>query len=120
VLVRARKMAGSKLRTEGKWTAGFYFNNALFRTSAVYHRSLKILTGNEEGIKGLKDLGPLADRLYQKARGVPWANESVRKVHCEVNGLKHTSGGISSGRDVPFEIAVRAVEEILEIVEALK
>jgi hypothetical protein len=120
VLVRARKMAVSKLRTEGKWTAGFYFNNALFRTSAVYHRSLKILTGSEESNKGLRDLGPLADKLYQETRKVPWANESVRKVHCEVNGLKHTSSGISSGRDVPFETAVRAVEEILEIIEALE
>jgi hypothetical protein len=121
VLVRARRMALSKLRTEGKWTAGFYFNNALFRTSAVYHRSLKILTGNEESNnKGLKVLGPCADKLYQEARKIPWANESVRRVHCEVNGLKHTSSGISSGRDVPFETAVRAVAEILEIIEALK
>src|SRR6202140_5722996 len=107
VLVRATEMAVSKLRTEGKWTAGFYFNNALFRTSGVYHRSLKILTGNEESNnKGLKVLGPCADKLYQEARKIPWANESVRKVHCEVNGLKHTSSGIGSGRDVPFETAV--------------
>jgi hypothetical protein len=28
VLIRARKMAASKLRTEGKWTARFHFNNA--------------------------------------------------------------------------------------------
>src|SRR6202140_1060600 len=93
VLVRAREMAVSKLRTEGKWTAGFYFNNALFRTSAVYHRALKIVTGNEEKDKNVGELRPVAEELYKRARGVPWVNTSVREVHKEVTGLKHTSDG---------------------------
>jgi hypothetical protein len=121
VLVRARKMAVSKLRTDGQWTAGFYFNNTLFRTSAVYHRALKILTGNEKAHdKNVGELRPIAEVLYKKARGIPWVNDSVRKVHCEVNGLKHGSSGISGGRDVQFDAAVRAVDEILELIEALK
>jgi hypothetical protein len=41
---RAQKIAAGKVRTNGKWVAGFYFNNALFRTAAVQHRILKIIT----------------------------------------------------------------------------
>jgi hypothetical protein len=120
VLIRARKMAASKVRAEGKWAAGFYFNNALFRTSAVYHRALKILTGNEGGEKNVGELRPVAEELYKQARGVPWVNERVRKVHCEVNGLKHGSSGVSGGRGVEFETSVEATNEILDLIEALK
>ena len=31
----ARQIASGKLRTDGKWIAGFHFNSALFRTAAV-------------------------------------------------------------------------------------
>jgi hypothetical protein len=120
VLIRARKMAVSKLRTEGKWTAGFYFNNALFRTSAVYHRAVKILAESEESREYLDKLEPIAKQRYEDARHASWSNTNVRKVHDEVNGLKHTSSGISGGRGVEFDIAVEAVGEILDLIEALK
>jgi len=121
VLIRARKMAASKLRTEGKWTAGFYFNNALFRTAAVYHRALKVLTGNEQ-VKNIHvdKLEPDAKKRYEAVRHAPWANENARKVHDEVNDLKHASSGILGGRDVRVDIAVGAVTEILDLIEALK
>jgi hypothetical protein len=45
---RASQIAAGKVRTEGKWVAGFYFNNALFRTAAVYHRILKIVIRKAE------------------------------------------------------------------------
>jgi hypothetical protein len=121
VLIRARKMAASKVRTEGKWTAGFYFNNALFRTAAVYHRALKVLTGNEQvKIVYVDKLEPDAMKLYQSARNTTWANKSARKVHYEVTDLKHTSSGIMNGRAVDFGTAIEAVSEILELIEALK
>ena len=121
VLVRARKMAASKVRAEGQWTAGFYFNNGLFRTAAVYHRALKVLTGKEQ-VKNVwvNDLEPDAMKLYQSARNTPWVNKSVRDVHDEVNDLKHSSGGIMGGRGVDFGTAAEAVSEILALIEALK
>jgi hypothetical protein len=119
VLIRANKMAASKLRTEGKWTAGFYFNNALFRTAAVYHRALKILTGNEQSKKWVWELEPDAMKRYKGARNTPWVNKNVSEVHDEVNDLKHTSSGIINGRDVAFETAIAAVSETLELIEAL-
>src|SRR5437879_1414139 len=45
VAVRANDMSQCKLRTDGKWAAGVFFNNALFRLAGVYHRVLKIVSG---------------------------------------------------------------------------
>jgi len=42
------------------------------------------------------------------------------KVNCEVNSLKHTSNGILSGRKVQFEDAIAAIDEVLNLIEALK
>ncbi len=44
---RARMIAAGKVRLDGKWIAGGYFNNALFRTAAIYHRILKIVVGGK-------------------------------------------------------------------------
>lgn len=120
VLVRARDMAHLRIRTEGKWTAGFYFNNALFRTSAVYHRVLKILTGNERTRMDVGQLRPIAEGRFKQGASKDWQNEHVREVHKEVNDLKHTSEGIFAGRDVAFDTEVKAVDEILSLVEVLK
>src|ERR1700691_4125703 len=50
---RAGKIATGNLKTEGLWIAGFYFNNALFRTAAVYHRMLKVITGGNDYVPAL-------------------------------------------------------------------
>ena len=121
VVVRAKDMAASKLRTEGKWTAGFYFNNALFRTSGVYHRTLKILSGNELTRKdmGVGVLRPIVEKLYKARKGLPWEYRNVKQVHNEVVELKHKKGVIE-GRNVPFATAADAVEELLNLIEVLK
>jgi hypothetical protein len=38
-------IVAGKVRLGGKWIARGYFNNALFRTAAIYHRVLKIVVG---------------------------------------------------------------------------
>lgn len=83
VLIGSQDMSNLKMRTEGKWTAGFYFNNGLFRTSAVYHRVLKIVTGNELTEKNVGTLRPIAEKLYKQKRGQPWTNTHVRSLHKE-------------------------------------
>ena len=40
------------------------------------------------------------------------------RVYDEVNDLKHTPGGLHSGRTVTFTEAVEAVDEILDLIEA--
>src|SRR6059036_133007 len=44
---RATQLANGRVRDDGKWMAGFHFNSAMFRMSAVYHRVLKTVTGKE-------------------------------------------------------------------------
>ena len=79
-------------------TAGFYFNNALFRLAAVYHRSLKVVTGNEEKSDVyVKALLTEAQKRFEKARQRSWDNDNIGKIYNEVNGLKHTARGVFDG-----------------------
>ncbi len=118
VTVRAKDISAGRVRTEGKWTAGFYFNNALFRISAVYHRALKIVAGREGSRDYVEALRPIAEKLHQRRRGKVWTNTNLAKLHREVNELKHTADGIYEGRNVQFEEAIQALEELVNIVEA--
>lgn len=38
---RAEQLGRGEVRVDGKWMAGFFFNSAILRISAVYHRSLR-------------------------------------------------------------------------------
>jgi hypothetical protein len=54
VAQRAARIAAGHVKTDGLWIAGFYFNNALFRTAAVYHRILKVATGTDGYVPALQ------------------------------------------------------------------
>src|SRR6266852_8279589 len=45
VITRAEQLERGEIRVSGKWIAGWYFNSALFRIAAVYHRLLKVVSG---------------------------------------------------------------------------
>lgn len=118
VLLRAKDMNRCEVRTDGKWTAGYYFNGALFRLASVYHRALQIVVGTQ---------GERFEVLLRKTRvwfkscqGSDWASPALRKVSDEVNGLKHSPQGIFTGRNVAFEDAVQATEELLALLEAFE
>lgn len=107
---RAAKIAKGDLKTDGLWIAGFYFNNALFRTAAVYHRMLKVITGGAGFVPALL---PTA-----QARFPTWANAELSKVHSQVNELKHDPQGIYHGRTVTYAEALAAAGELLDLIEA--
>jgi hypothetical protein len=119
VIVRAKQMADGKVREDGKWTAGFYFNNALFRLAAVYHRVLKVLTHKEATDLRVQDLLPFANDSFKVVKNRQWTNLNIHKIHRQVNELKHTAQGIYRGRDVRFEEAKAGVNELLVLIEAL-
>jgi hypothetical protein len=97
VLTRAKDMSSLKVRTEGLWTAGFYFNSALFRIAAVYDRALKVATGKDDKFeKLLKE----TEKRFKDSQKRDWVTTNLRKVHCEVNQLKHARGSIYDGRNV--------------------
>lgn len=54
VAQRAARIAAGHVKTDGLWIAGFYFNNALFRTAAVYHRVLQVVTGMNNNVPALQ------------------------------------------------------------------
>jgi len=120
VRIRAMDVSTGKVRTEGKWTAGFYFNNALFRISAIYHRALKIVTGKENEKQYVDTLRPIAESLFQNWEHHRWTSTNLVTLHKEVNDLKHTADGIYKGRDVEFSEVVRALDELLTLIEAWK
>jgi hypothetical protein len=67
---RAKKIASGEVRVDGKWIAGFYFNNALFRTAAVQHRILKIIVGKDNSVPKLQEAAKV---VFPK-----WTSDSSR------------------------------------------
>jgi hypothetical protein len=111
VAQRAAQIAKGRVRTGGKWIAGFYFNNALFRTAAVYHRILKIVVG--------KKRGSVPDHLPEVRKRYPlWTSAELDKVHNQVNDLKHTPRGMHDHRTVRYDNIVGAIGELLDLIEA--
>lgn len=102
---RASRMRKGQLPKTGTWLAGLRFNSALLRIGADYHRILRVLTGKDEYVRKLL---PLVSQ--------PFSHSNLDKVHKEVNKLKHKEAGLASGRDVAFEEAVLALEELIELV----
>ena len=109
---RAGRMAAGHIKTDGFWIAGFYFNNALFRTAAVYHRFLKVsATGG-----GRDDVPTL--QVAALARYTGWTSIRLHKVHSQVNELKHEPQGVYRGRLVSYEDALNAACDLLDFIEA--
>lgn len=116
VHVRATDIRESKVRTEGQWTAGYYFNSALFRIAAVYHRALKTVAGKEDLYPN--DLLPIVDTQFQVWKGEAWCHGKTTTVYRQVNKIKHKADGIYRGRGVVFDDAVQALQELLNLIEA--
>ncbi len=116
VLDRARDMATCKVRTEGKWAAGFYFNSALFRIDAVYHRVIETVAGtsNEKFEKLLASV----DTRFNQWRGCSWERKKLEVINKEMIRLKHRETGIIAGRKVTLEEAVESIRELLTLLEA--
>jgi hypothetical protein len=116
VLDRANDMANCEVRTAGKWAAGFYLNNALFRIDAVYHRAIETVTGKSD--EKFPKLLACAEERFKKWRGSDWQSSKLREINCEVIRLKHRKSGLIAGRKVDLEGALEAVCELLVLLEA--
>jgi hypothetical protein len=111
VAQRAVRISKGIVRTDGEWIAGFYFNNALFRTAAVYHRILKIVVGKQKAY--------VPELLRDGRKRYPhWTSAKLDEVHNQVNDLKHTPRGVHDKRTVTYEDAVAAIGELLDLIEA--
>ncbi len=115
---RAEQVQRGDVRIDGKWIAGWHFNSALFRVAAVYHRLLKVVSGQPATQDFVGTLRPKVEALYKQWTKVDWSSNSVQAIHTEVNTLKHTPQGVHSGRTATFEDAVAGIDELLNLVEA--
>jgi len=114
VAQRAARIAAGNVKTDGLWIAGFYFNNALFRTAAVYHRILKVIAPPAKGRKD--DVPTLQSAAIARYAG--WNSIKLHKVHSQVNELKHEPQGIYRGRLVTYQDALTAACDLLDLIEA--
>ena len=111
------QLADGRIREDGKWMAGFHFNSAMFRMSAVYHRVLQIVTGKKGDVGTLRHE---AEIFYRRWRGSTWAHGSLHAVHGQVTDLKHTPHGTFFGRrrGASYEGAVVGMSQLLDLIEA--
>ncbi len=109
VALRAARIAVGHVKTDGLWIAGFYFNNALFRIAAVYHRMLKVATGADGYVPALQ--------LDALRRYADWNSIRLYKVHTQINELKHEPQGLYHGRLVSYDDALTAACDLLDLVE---
>lgn len=112
VVTRAENVAEGTMRTSGKWLAGFYFNSALFRIAATYHRGLKIVLVKENSDKKKSDLLKLVVAAYPE-----WKHQCLEEIWTEVNLLKHTPKGLFDSRNIGPLQANTAVVELLSLFE---
>jgi hypothetical protein len=106
------------VRADGKWTAGYYFNSALFRLAAVYHRALKTIAGKENEEIYIYKLLPTVTEQFQSWTNEVWEYENSARVYTQVNKLKHKPGGVYAGRAMTFDEAVHATDELLNLIES--
>lgn len=109
ILTRARDVANGEARTDGKWMAGFHFNNAMFRISAVFDRLPKALARGQVS----------AASAYEKKTGRSWRKTHAHAIREQVNKLKHMKDGLYKGRRAALRAAVAATQELLELAETL-
>ena len=90
MFTRAKHLAGGQVRKDGNWMAGFHFNNAMFRISALLDRLPKALGGHAT-----------AQSRYQKKTGKAWENKEAHEIRKEVNRLKHKASTTLSHHRIP-------------------
>ncbi len=112
VINRAEHVAKGRVRTSGNWLSGFYFNSALFRISATYHRGLKVVSGKQTSDLKKGKLLEIVEPAFPS-----WHHKELDKIHKEVNQLKHDGEGLFQKRSVTWKRAESAVQELLELFE---
>jgi hypothetical protein len=115
---RAEQIQRGVVRIDGKWMAGWHFNNGLFRVAAVYHRLLKVASGQPDLKRPMAKLLLDVKIIYRQWTGADWINDHAQVIYEEVNTLKHTPEGVYSARKATFDDAIAGIDELLRLVDA--
>jgi hypothetical protein len=117
-LRRVRLMTEGKLRIDGAWVAGFYFNSALVRIAAVFDRVVR----RQAAAKGLhraphRGRPPSVRELLRRLGLGRFTSGTLANVYDEVNRLKHHAAGLARRRHVTMANATAAFEQMLDLLE---
>jgi hypothetical protein len=120
-MVRVRLIADGKLRIDGGWVAGFYFNSALARLASVFDRAVRwraIQLGLDKDPRPPRSGPP--PRVWQLLREMglqEFTKGKLAQVYEEANPLKHKAAGLARRRKVTMADATRAFGEMLDLLE---
>jgi hypothetical protein len=107
-----------KVRNSKQWIAGYYFNNALFRTVALAEIGLKVLYTKET-----KNKPPKGRDVYYQLKDWYTAKynmnlTTITKARKQVNEFKHdTRGSTTIKRFETMNDAIVALNEVLTLLE---
>jgi hypothetical protein len=93
------------------WVCGYYVNSAMLRIAACYDRIPKMILKKKKG---------KAHQLMQAICTDPSSYANWKAVYEEVNKLKHEAEGLASGRHVSKDEVMRALKEIVSLLETKK
>src|SRR5262249_21421573 len=117
-LVRVGLIAKAKLRVDGAWAAGFYFDSALARMAAVFDRVVK-RTARRKGLLPPRGSGngPSLRDLLSALSLDSFFQGKLGDVYREVNRLKHDAEGHAARRGVTMADATAAFTQMLALLE---
>ena len=99
---RVARMTAGTLPPHGRWIAGYYFNSALLRLGAAREITKRLLDKLD---KGKLPPGPNLKSM------------SLDCVYAEYCSLKHDLRSLRVGRNVTFEHALQALDELIAVLE---
>jgi hypothetical protein len=100
----------------GYWLSGYFLNSSLQRIAGSYNRIPKMFLGIKKRDKRDRSAHDLMMAVFGDEKNYP----NWKAVYCEMNPLKHWAVGLSAKRGVGKEEAIKALEEMLVLVEAKK
>lgn len=112
---RSTQVGKGEVKRAGSWMAGFHFNSAIFRISAVFARLVIRIAGKPKEQDARDD----ANAAFLKKKHTPWANKEANAIRKEVNNLKHEVGGVFKGRAEDMTTALTALDQLLTLAEEL-
>jgi hypothetical protein len=120
---RVRLMAEGKLRIDGAWAAGFYFNSALARIAAVFDRAVRrraIQKGLDRPWVPGSPPGPSVRKLLRDLGLGRFTRGKLADVYDEANPLKHAPAGLAKGRKITMAHATAAFGQMLDLLAQLR
>ena len=118
-LKRVRRMSQGKLRVDGAWTAGFYFNSALTRIAAVFDRVVRRKARQrrlDQPPPGSRQ-SPSVKELLEALGLAELRTRELIAVYDEVTPLKHKAIGLAKRRNVTMAVAIAGFGQMLDLLE---